>query len=195
MRTRATIAVKPIRIRTIGGWYGDALSLGRACWVHPYQAMRLPIKERDACGDDAALAEPRMLATIGEEEFRDLDRNEDDRHAFKAEHEEEVKPVNSRVAAIARIRAGKRKRCNRCLLDDKLFGDGESKAEHQQAGCAAAPAANQLAAEESAAAPDHHFGNEHEEDAEARRSAEDLGNDGRKNEQRPDGAPVVHSGV
>ena len=140
-------------------------------------------KERDACGDDAALAEPGLVAAIGKEEFRDLDRNEDDCHAFKAEHEEEVKPVDSRVAAVARIRSGKRERCDRCLLDDELFGDGESEAEHQQAGCAAAPAANQLAAEESAAAPDHHFGNEHEEDAEARRSAEDLGDEGRKNEQ------------
>src|SRR6476646_8860561 len=152
-------------------------------------------KEHDACSDDAALAKPGMVATIGEEEFRDLDRNEHDSSAFKAEHEEEVEPVNSPVAAVVCVRAGERKRRDGCLLDDELLGDGEGEAEHQQAGCAGTPAANQLAAEESAATPDHHFGNEHEEDAEARRAAKNLRDKGRKNEQGPDGAPVAQRGI
>src|SRR4249919_847494 len=88
-------------------------------------------KEHDACGDDAALAEPVLVAAIGKEELRDLDRNQDDRHAFKAEHEEEVKPIDSRVAAVTCVRARKGKRCDRRLLDDELFSDGESEAEHQ----------------------------------------------------------------
>ena len=40
-------------------------------------------KERDACGDEAAFAEPGLFAAIGEEEFRDLHRNQDDRTRFQ----------------------------------------------------------------------------------------------------------------
>jgi hypothetical protein len=45
-------------------------------------------QECDACGDEAALAKPRLIATFGEDEFSDLHWDEDHPHAFESEHEE-----------------------------------------------------------------------------------------------------------
>ena len=145
----------------------------------------------NTCCDDAGSAEPRIIAAGWEAEFRNLDGNEDDPDAFVSEHEEEVNPVNAEVAAVSRVCAGEGQRREGCLLDDELFGNGESDTEQKEANGTGAPATNELAAEKGAAAPDHHFGDEHEEEAEAGRSAEDLAYDRGEDEKSPDGGAVA----
>src|SRR6185437_16093522 len=42
------IKAKPSASSATGGWYGAACNLGRACWVQPYQARRLPRRNTTA---------------------------------------------------------------------------------------------------------------------------------------------------
>ncbi len=86
-------------------------------------------EERDACRDESAFAQPRMLAAIGKDEFSDLDWNQNHPDAFESQHEKEVDPVDSGVAAEVGVGAGKGEWRDGCLLDDELLSDGEGEAE------------------------------------------------------------------